>query len=98
MSALGVFFFFVITLINVSLTGFVLTQLWSWFMVPTFHFAALTLQSAIGLSLIIKLLIPGPFLNESDVPLGLSLLISIGHTLLISLTILTIGVLVKGYM
>lgn len=38
------------------LDGFVLTKLWSWFIVPIFHLNPLTLIQALGFSLVIRYL------------------------------------------
>lgn len=40
--------------------GFVLMQLWSWFIVPVFNLPLLTLVTAIGLSLTVSLVVHSP--------------------------------------
>ena len=52
--------FSLLWLIPASLVkGFVLSKLWSWFVVPTFHIATLSIATAIGIGLIVTMLVPG---------------------------------------
>lgn len=58
MAALGIVLtaFFAIFLIAI-VRGWVMTVLWSWFVVPTFHLPELSIPVAIGLSLMIGMFI-----------------------------------------
>lgn len=46
--------------------GFVLVQLWRWFIIPTFHAPALSLPAAIGLSLIVGFMAKDHSSGDSD--------------------------------
>jgi len=45
--------FFALTAANSLLRGYVLTVLWGWFIVPTFHLPQLSLAAAIGVALVV---------------------------------------------
>lgn len=46
--------------------AWILTKLWSWFIVPAFHFQALAMSTAIGLSLIAAMFIPRIVARDDD--------------------------------
>ena len=53
------------SIISILSYGFVLTKLWTWFIVPTFHLIPLTLVQAIGLFLVVNLI--RPVLHSIDI-------------------------------
>jgi len=55
-----------ITAIQLALTGFVLSQLWAWFIVPVFHVSELTVAQAIGVALVAGFVTHKPDLSEGD--------------------------------
>lgn len=48
--------FFAFVALNAMWNGYVLTILWAWFVVPTFHLPQLAIAPAIGISMIVKYL------------------------------------------
>lgn len=48
--------FVILIALSSILNGYVLSVLWGWFMVPTFHVPALTLAPAIGLAMVVSYL------------------------------------------
>lgn len=57
--------------------GYVLTVLWRWFVVPTFHAPALSIPAAIGIALIVVMLTHRTRKPEDDPEYGLVLLYGI---------------------
>lgn len=62
------------------LNGLVISVLWSWFVVSTFHLTPITVAQAIGLWLLVSLLTPTP---HSDRPVLVLLLEDIGRLLVL---------------
>lgn len=60
----------VILLISSLINGWVLSLLWAWFLVPTFHLPYLTLVQAIGLMLTVKV-VTHRFNTDSDLDEGI---------------------------
>ena len=55
MKALGYFTAFIVTVIFSSIwSGYVLSLLWSWFMVPAFNLPQLSIPLAIGMAIIVR--------------------------------------------
>ena len=50
--------------------GYVLTVLWGWFVVPTFHLPVLTLAPAIGIALVIGFMTHRPDVKSDETPIG----------------------------
>jgi hypothetical protein len=50
---IGCVFMVLISPLTSILNGYVLSLLWSWFLVPTFHIPALNIPQAIGISIIV---------------------------------------------
>lgn len=48
--------FVALIVLSASLNGYVLSKLWAWFVVTTFHAPALSLPAAIGLGLVVSYL------------------------------------------
>lgn len=90
-----------LTIIVVALQAFVLQQLWTWFVIPTFHLTALSIPTAIGLILILRIAkgdnvgYVKPFEEQSKAEKQQSIQQSIG-SLLSPLFILFVGWLVKS--
>jgi len=50
------------------MSGYVLSKLWLWLIVPTFHVDAITIAQALGLSSVVQFLLLGVTMNmKSDV-------------------------------
>lgn len=47
-------------------SGFVLTILWAWFIVPAFHVVQITIPQAIGISLVVGMLAPRASSSSDD--------------------------------
>jgi hypothetical protein len=77
-------------------SGYVLTLLWRWFMLPIFHLPTLGLPQAIGLSAIVALLTQRSSYREKKLE-GVHLRAAIYNSFLHGLVILFIGWVAKRF-
>lgn len=67
MAAIGILCSVAIVLIGGSIwRGYVISLLWAWFVVATFHVPALSVPAAIGIAIIAGVLVPTYSPNESE--------------------------------
>lgn len=98
MFVLGVIIYVVTTAIGAFWGGFVLTKLWFWFAVPTFHLPLLTLPNAIGLSILVGHMTSSPDFSIRDKSWTELFATTFVHVTITPLVALVFGAIVKSYM
>lgn len=98
MFVLGIVVYLVTVAIGAFWGGFVLTKLWFWFVVPTFHLPLLTLPSAIGLSLVVSYMTSRPDFSVSEQSWSKLFATLLAHVTITPLVALVFGAIVKSYM
>lgn len=80
--------------------GYILSVLWSWFVVPTFDIPRLSVAVAIGISLVVTMLIGdnGKGDSDEDDEPQVTFVFAIAKIFFLPLFILGIGWIVKGFM
>jgi len=63
---LALVWFVLLIVFGVILEGYVIKELWGWFIVPTFSAPILNIRSAIGIALVATALQPTPETNTHD--------------------------------
>jgi hypothetical protein len=58
---------FTLSIVEYFLNAYVLTVLWSWFIVSTFHLPALTIYAAMGLTLVVAYLTKQPDFTGQEI-------------------------------
>jgi hypothetical protein len=100
LTCIGLFALIVISIIVGSIVnGYVLSILWGWFVIPVFKAPALSITTAIGLSLVINMLISrSNSSNKEKKEIGELIGETIGSTIFLPLFTLFIGWIVKLFM
>lgn len=81
------------------LSGYVLTVMWSWFVVPLFKASLLSIPAGIGLSVTAKMLCSYPTQSKTeDEGVGTAFAKAAGASFLAPLIVLLMGWIVKGFL
>lgn len=94
----GVIALFVLLALSAIWSGYVLTILWAWFVVPTFHLPQLSLAAAIGIAIVVKYLTHHVDTHEDNRSWDDKFAVSIGFALLFPLMALFFGWVVHFFM
>ena len=77
--------------------GFVLAQMWAWFVVPLFHLPALSVAAAIGLALTVGMVTRNSEPEDKDKSTAERLITSLIKAFLAPVITLAMGWIVKGF-